>query len=84
MKIFIITVLIIGVISVLISLFRSGHLIKNLFITAFQGILSLLAVNVTGLATGVTLSLNWYTLAAVSFFGLPGTVALTVLKLIFR
>ena len=84
MKIIIITVLIIGVISVLISFFRSGHLIKNLLITAFQGILSLLAVNVTGLATGVTLFLNWYTIAAVSFFGLPGTITLTILKFIFR
>ena len=70
--------------AVLIAMYRSGHFFKSLFATAFQGIVSLAAVNVTGLLTGVTLSLNWYTILTVSVFGLPSTVALTVLRFIFR
>lgn len=84
MKTVIIAVLIIGAISVLIALFRNGHFIKNLFKILFQGIISLIAVNVTGLATGVTLSLNWYTIATASIFGLPGTIALVVMKSLFK
>lgn len=84
MKTAVIAVLIICALAVLVSLFKSGHFMKNLFTSAFQGIISLIAVNVIGLATGVSLSVNWYTLAAVSVFGLPGTIALTLLKFIFK
>ena len=70
--------------AVLITMYRSGHFFKSLFITAIQGLASLAAVNVTGLLTGVSLSLNWYTILTVSLFGLPSTIALTMLKFIFR
>lgn len=77
-------ILIIGLICVIISLFKSGQPVRKAFKSALQGILSLIAVNVAGLLTGVTLSVNWYTLAFVSAFGMPAAIALTLLKLIFR
>ena len=79
-----IVILIICLTAVLIAMYRSGSFMKSFFVTALQGLLSFAAVNVTGLLTGVTLSVNWYTLLAVSFFGLPSTVALTVLKFIMQ
>lgn len=80
----IIAVLIICAVAVMASFVKSGHFFKSLFTSAFQGIISLIAVNVTGLATGVCLSLNWYTISAVSLFGLPGTVALVIMKSLFK
>ena len=79
-----VVVLIICAAAVLTAMYRSGHFFKSLFTTAIQGIASLAAVNITGLLTGVTLSLNWYTILTVSLFGLPSTIALTILKFIFR
>lgn len=80
----IIAALIICAAAVTMSFAKSGHFFKSLFTSAFQGIISLIAVNVTGLATGVCLSLNWYTIAGVSVFGLPGTIALVIMKSLFK
>lgn len=84
MKTIFLSVLVIGTAVILFSIYKSGQPVKSLFKSVIQGVLSLIAVNVTGMVTGVTLSLNWYTVSAVSVFGLPGTVALTVFKLFFR
>lgn len=79
-----VVLLLISVIVLLIALYKSGQPIRQAVITVFQGILSLAAVNAAGLLTGVSLSVNWYTLCFVSLFGLPATITLTVLKFIFR
>jgi len=84
MRAVVIFILIISVSAVILAQYKSGHLVKGIFKTMFQGLISLIAVNVTGLATGVTLSVNWYTLSAVTIFGLPGTITLTIMKLIFK
>ena len=84
MKIYIAVVLIVSSLAVVISMFKSEKPISSLVKSAFQGIISLIAVNVTGLATGVVISVNWYTLGAVSVFGLPGTIGLTLLKFVFK
>ncbi len=77
-------VMIPGTICVIVSTLKSGQPLRQALSSAVQGLLSLIAVNVFGLLTGVSLSVNWYTLAFVSVFGMPATVALTVLKYIFR
>ena len=84
MKILIVSVLIVSAVAVLFTMIKSGKPVSSLFKSALSGIVSLIAVNVTGLVTGVTLSLNWYTIAAVSFLGLPGAILLTLLKFIFK
>ena len=81
---FVISVIIVGFICVIISMIKSGQPVRNAFISIIQGILSLIAVNVTGLITGVTVSVNWYTLAFVSAFGMPATIMLTLIRFIFR
>ena len=84
MKILIVSILIVSAVAVLFTMIKSGKPVSSLIKSALQGIVSLIAVNVTGLATGVCLSLNWYTVAAVSVLGLPGTICLTLLKFIFK
>ncbi|MCQ2484305.1 MAG: pro-sigmaK processing inhibitor BofA family protein [Clostridia bacterium] len=84
MKTAVIILLMISVIALIIALFKSGHPLRQAVRTVLQGVLSLCAVNAAGLLTGVSLSVNWYTLGFVSIFGMPATIALTVLKFIFR
>lgn len=84
MNILIYSLLIIGAIIVVVSIVKSGQIFKNLISSVFQGIISLLAVNVIGLLTGVTLSLNWYTILFVSVFGTPSCIALLLVDTMFR
>lgn len=66
----------------IVTMFKKGSFLKSLFISAFQGIISLLAVNALGLLTGVTIALNAYTASAAVIFGLPGCIAMLALDLI--
>lgn len=61
---------------------KKGHFFKSLFISAFQGLASLLAVNALGLLTGVTVAINWYTVAASVCLGIPACISMLVLNLI--
>lgn len=70
--------------AVLIACLRSGHFIRSLFSSALQGIISLLAVHVSGALTGVTIAVNAYTLCTVGLFGIPGTISLVLLDVILR
>lgn len=79
MKIAVIIILALAGIAVLFSMLKSGHFLKSLVTSVFQGIASLMAVNVLGLLTGVTIAVNWYTLAGVSLFGIPSTITLILL-----
>ncbi len=84
MKYVVIGIFILGAAAVLLAGYKSGHLLKNIFTAAFQGLASLFAVNVLGLLTGVTLAVNWYTLITVCVFGLPSAVALVLLDTFLR
>lgn len=64
---------------VLFTMFKNGNFFKNMLKTIIQGITSLMAVNVLGLLTGVTIAVNWYTLITVSLFGVPSTISLILL-----
>ena len=66
----------------LVSMKKSGHFIKSVFLTAVQGFTALLAVNASGLMTGVTLSLNWLTLGSSAVFGTAGVIANLLIKII--
>lgn len=76
MKVIVLSLLIIGAIIVMVSIIKSRQIVKNVFLSIFQGIASLLAVNVLGLLTGVTIPFNWYTISFVSVFGMPSCIAL--------
>lgn len=75
-------ILLIGAIAVLVTAKKTGHPFKCMLITAFQGLASMLAVNVLGAVTGVTISVNIYTLLSAVVFGLPSSIAFAVLNLI--
>ena len=79
MKTGFIIIFVIASVFVLFVMYKSGHLFKSAVTSIFQGVTSMLAVNVIGLLTGVTISVNWYTLAAVSLFGIPSTITLVLL-----
>jgi hypothetical protein len=79
MKIAFITFFIIAGIAVLIYVFKSRQPLKNLFTSVFQGIASMMAVNVLGLITGVTIAVNWYTLLTASLFGIPSVITIVLL-----
>lgn len=66
----------------IIAMFKKGNFVKSLFISAFQGLASLLAVNALGLLTGVTLAVNWYTVLACVCLGLPASISMLVLDII--
>ena len=84
MKAVVIILLATGALAVYITAVKSGHFFKSLISSVFQGLASLLAVNVIGLLTGVTVALNWYTIAFSCVFGTPACIALLFLDTIFR
>ncbi len=70
-------IIVAGVVCALISLSsmkKSEHFIKSLFVTAVQGVTALLAVNASGILTGVTLSVNALTMGSGIIFGTPGII----------
>ena len=78
------TVLALAVLAVLIAFVRSGRFFGAAIGSAVQGVVSLLAVNVAGMLTGVTVAVNPVTLCTVSLLGVPGTIGLLLLNTIFR
>lgn len=77
-------VLAIAALAVLIAFVRSGRFFGALFGSVLQGAASLLAVNVAGMLTGVTVAVNPVTLCVVSLLGVPGTIGLLLLDTIFK
>ncbi len=80
MKILIAVILILFAFAVLVISYKSGHFIKIIFTSAFQGLAAMFAVNVLGLLTGVTIAVNWYTVITVAVFGLPSAIAILLLN----
>ena len=66
----------------IITMIKKGSFLKGLFISAFQGLASLLAVNALGLLTGITLAINWYTVAASVCLGIPACISMLILDII--
>lgn len=57
---------------------RVGFMNK-IFSSAFMGILSLLIVNLTGFITGVSLGINYISLAVSAVLGIPGVITMIFL-----
>ena len=71
------------VLAVAIALIRSRRPVRGLIGSGAQGLCALAAVNVVGAFTGVSLGLNLLSGLCCLVLGIPGVVALLVLKLIF-
>lgn len=51
--------------------------------SAFQGLAGMFAVNLVGMVTGVTIAVNWYSMASFVILGLPGVIGALMLNFIF-
>lgn len=69
--------------AVLLALIKGGKPVRGAISSVTGGLLSLLAVDVTGVFTGVTLGINPLTLGAGTVLGAPGIITLLVLKAVF-
>lgn len=70
--------------AVLIALFRTNKPIRSLLGSGIQGICALAAVDVAGAFTGVSLGLNLFSGLCCLVLGIPGVIALLILKLIMN
>ncbi len=84
MNFFLITAAIIAVICVIWWTVKNEKGATSFALSALQGIAAMCAVNLTGLFTGVTLAVNWYTISSFIILGLPGVIGALVLKLIIN
>jgi inhibitor of the pro-sigma K processing machinery len=77
-------VIAVAALVVLVSFVRSGRFLRSFAGSAVQGVASLLAVHVAGSLTGVVIPINPYTLGTAAVLGLPGTISMVLVDLIFR
>ena len=69
-----------GAVIVLLTLIKSGHFIRYLLLSAISGIGALFAVNLLTSVTGVSIALNYITLAVSGIFGISGVIALVLIN----
>ena len=69
-----------GAVIVLLILIKSGHFIRYLLLSAISGIGALFAVNLLTSVTGVSIALNYITLAVSGIFGISGVIALVLIN----
>lgn len=55
-----------------------------LFLNALGSLAALFAVNITGLATGIQLSVNRWSLGAGALLGVPGVISMLILDTVFK
>ena len=72
-----------GAAWLLVTLIKSKKPIRGLLGSALQGLCALAAVNVTGIFTCVSLGLNLFSVLTAALLGVPGVIALLLLKVIF-
>ncbi len=84
MSFFLITAAIVAVLCVIWWTVKSEKGATSFALSALQGIAAMCAVNLTGLFTGVTLAVNWYTIASFIVLGLPGVIGALIIRLIIN
>ena len=67
----------------LVLLIRMRRAVGTAVASAAMGFAALGAVNLTGLATGVALPLNLFTVLVTLMLGMPGVVSMLVLQLLW-
>ena len=63
--------------------YKNGRFFRTLMLSALSGVLTLTAVNILSLYTGIAIAVNWWTLGTSSFFGMPGVLGLLTVRLFF-
>ena len=70
---------------ILISIIeRVVVLMKKIMISALMGILSICAINLTTVLTGVSLPVSRLSIAAGAILGIPGVISMLMLKLVIK
>lgn len=73
------------VISFFISTFvckKTGHFFKNFFLSALSGLSGLFLVNLLTQYTAVSIPVNYISISASSFLGIPGVIALVISQIL--
>ena len=73
---------VISVVCVAWWVVKSERGATSFVLSAMQGIAALFAVNLTGMITGVTIAVNWYTVLSYVILGLPGVIGTLMLNFI--
>lgn len=63
-----------------IKMIKSGHFIKCFTVSSFTGIGSLFAVNLISFVTGMTLSINFFSIVFCALTGMGGSIFLLLLN----
>lgn len=77
-------VFIVSSLIILITMYKSGHIIKSALLSVLQGASALFAVNFIGGFISVHLPLNIFSVTASSVGGLPGVIFLLVYDLFVK
>ncbi len=71
-----------GVMTVLVTMVRTGRPIRQLLTSLVQGMCAIAAVDVVGVFTGVSLGVGWISVIASAVFGMPGVISILLMRLI--
>ena len=74
---------VISTVCVIWWMIKSEKGATSFILSALQGIAAMCAVNLTGMITGVTVAVNWYTIISTVVLGLPGVIGTLALNFIF-
>lgn len=74
---------VISTVCVIWWMIKSEKGATSFILSALQGIAAMCAVNLTGMITGVTVAVNWYTIISTAILGLPGVIGTLALNFIF-
>jgi hypothetical protein len=74
---------VISTVCVIWWMIKSEKGATSFILSALQGIAAMCAVNLTGMITGVTVAVNWYTIISTVILGLPGVIGTLALNFIF-
>lgn len=84
MNAFFIAAAVVSGVCVLLWIFKSPKGGRSFLISALQGLAALFAVNLSGMVTGVTVALNYWTAGVAALLGLPGVICTVILNFIFN
>ena len=73
-----------GALIVVLTLIKSGHFVRYLFLSAVSGIGSLFAVNILSAISGVSIAVNYLTLSVSAFLGSSGVIAPLLSQLMIK
>lgn len=82
-KIVLISLLVIYFLIYLLLAAKTGKPFKTMFLYSFLGVLGMTLVNVFSYLSGVYIPINGYSVGFSAALGLPGTVTLLIVRLIF-